>query len=238
MTDPGSPFLNGSSTDDSPGQQRQGTAQTLQEALRSLGSSQPGSGSPAALTPDAILDLARRAGLTNSGQIADLSRIIGAGSAASGMDFAGVPQHIVFALDDAECALPAEAVQGVERITDITPVPNIVPWVLGVVHVRGAILSVVDLRGFLGLPTQPVTSRARLLVVTKGDMTIGVVVDAVTEMRPLDASVVASGDVPTPQWAIPYAQRTITIEGRTVVLLDPERLLSAEKMHRYRADFG
>jgi purine-binding chemotaxis protein CheW len=238
MTDRGSPFRNGSSTEDTPGQQRQGAAETLQEALRSLGSSQPGSASPGALTPDAILDLARRAGLTNSGQVADLSRIIGAGSAASGVDFAGVPQHIVFALEDLECALPAEAVQGVERITDITLVPNMVAWVLGVIHVRGAILSVVDLRGFFGLPTQSVTSRSRLLVVTKGDMTIGVVVDAVTEMRPLDGPAVATSSVPTPEWAVPYAQRTISLEGRTVVLLDPERLLRAEKMHRYRADFG
>jgi purine-binding chemotaxis protein CheW len=149
-----------------------------------------------------------------------------------------VPQQIVFALHDAECALPAEAVQGVERLTDVTPVPNTISWVLGVVQLRGSIFSVVDLRGFLGLPSAPLTPRSRLLLVTAREMAIGLLVDGVTEMRSLDDAATPTYDFPPPAWAAPYADRAVSVEGRTVIVLDPERLLYADKMHRYRADFG
>jgi purine-binding chemotaxis protein CheW len=130
-------------------------------------------------------------------------------------------------------------VQGVERVSDITPVPNTVPWVLGVLNLHGAIVSVVDLRSFFGMPPQSITPRTRLLVLTKRDMSIGMVVDGVTEMRTLDgdqAPAYSSGIIPA--WATSYASRAINLEGRTILLLDPERLLFAEKMHRYRADFS
>lgn len=209
------------------------SSEMLQRALQSL----KGGPAGAALTPEQLAEIAQRVGMTQPGQLADLSRLFGA-STADGLPAPSVPQQIVFALADAECALPAEAVQAVERLADVTPVPNTVPWVLGVVHLRGTIYSVVDLRGFLDLPPAPITARTRLLVVTARDMAVGLVVDGVTEMRPLDDALAQGYAAATPEWAASYATRSVTIDGRSVVLLDPERLLFADKLHRYRADFG
>jgi purine-binding chemotaxis protein CheW len=210
------------------------TPGNLQQALRALGAMRAGA---AGLTPDMLADLAQRAGLSGSAQVAELARIMGANGA--GGEYGGVPQHIVFMLGDIEYALPAETVQGVERVADIAPVPNTVPWVLGIVHLRGSILSVVDLRGFLGIPAHPVTQRSRLLVVAKRDMIIGMVVDGVTEMRPLGPDQIGSAPAaPMPAWAAPYAVQAVNIDGRGIVVLDPERLLYAEKMHHYRADLS
>lgn len=233
MSNPSTPSY---PSDDQSTGRRASMADALQRALRTLrgGGAAPGGG----LSPDALNDLARSAGLTEPGQLADLSRLLDASSGGVGLDGVGVPQQIVFALQDAECALPAEAVQGVERLTDVTPVPNTVSWVLGVVQLRGSIFSVVDLRGFLGLPSAPLTPRSRLLLVTAREMAIGLLVDGVTEMRSLDDAATPTYDLPPPAWAAPYADRAVSVEGRTVIVLDPERLLYADKMHRYRADFG
>ncbi|MGH2516111.1 MAG: chemotaxis protein CheW [Ktedonobacterales bacterium] len=211
-------------------------AETLQQALRALGGDRNFGGN-GTLTPEMLTQLAQRAGVTSPAQIANLAQMMGVGASAPA-DAAG-PQHIVFALGDTDCALPSEAVQGVERVGDITPVPNTVPWVLGVLSLHGAITSLVDLRGFFGMSPQPITPRTRLLVLTRRDMTIGMVVDGVTEMRTLEgdgAPAYAPGIVPS--WATAYTSHAINLEGRTIVLLDPERLLFAEKMHRYRADFS
>lgn len=208
------------------------SANMLQRALQSLKG-----GPAAALSPEQLAEIAQHVGMTQPDQLADLSRLFSA-STADGALVPGVPQQIVFALGDTECALPAEAVQGVERLTDVTPVPNTVPWVLGVVHLRGAIYSVVDLRGFVGLPPAPITAHTRLLVVTVRDMAVGLVVDGVTEMRPLDDAQAQSYAAAAPDWAAPYAARAVVMDGRAVVQLDPERLLFAEKLHRYRTDFG
>ena len=235
MNDPSSPQ---SSDQPSPAadRPRAGIAETLRHALRSLSgdrSSAPSGG----LSPEALTELAQRAGLNSPGQVAELARMMGMEPGTVSGD--GTPQHIVFLLGDIECALPAATVQGVERLGDVTPVPNTVPWVLGIVHLRGSIISVVDLRGYFDLPAQPLSARSRLLVVAKREMTIGLVVDAVTEMRALDSEHQEHAPpAATPAWARDYALQIVNLEGRSVVLLDPERLLFADKMHRYRADLA
>lgn len=221
--------------ENSPSRAQARMAETLQQALRQFGGDKLTAGGQ--MTPDALAELAQRAGLTAPGQMADLARMMGVGPNADASP--GVAQHIVFLLGDVECALPAETVQGVERVGEIASVPNTASWVLGIVHLRGSIISVVDLRGFFGLPTQQFTSRSRLLVVTKREMTVGCIVDGVTEMRPLvDGATLLAPATSTPQWALPYATDTVNLEGRVVVLLDPERLLYADKLHRYRADYS
>jgi purine-binding chemotaxis protein CheW len=197
----------------------------LQQALQALRTAGNGN---SAMTPDALVELARRAGIPNPEQLNDLTRMIGVDPAAE-----RVPQLILFLLGTVECALPADAVQGIERITEITPIPNTAPWVLGVVQVWGSIVSVVDMRTFFGLTPEPLSTRNRLLVLTLKDMTIGFLVDFVTEMRPTD-NTVAMDDPTIPLWLQPYAEGSFHLEDRTVALLDPERLLFSDAIQHYR----
>ncbi len=50
-------------------------------------------------------------------------------------------QYLTFSLLDREFALKAEHIQGVERLVDVTSVPNVAPWVRGVINLRGSIAS-------------------------------------------------------------------------------------------------
>jgi purine-binding chemotaxis protein CheW len=213
---------------------RAAMAETLQQALRSF-SGDPSALAGGAMTPDVLRQLAQSAGITNNAQLNELARMLGVSLGANGAEGISVPQNIIFALNENECTFPAGSVQGVERITDISTVPNTVPWVLGIIHLRGSILSVVDLRGFFGLPTQPLTQRSRLLVVNRREMTIGLMVDGVNEMRLIDTEQEVSQMSTVPAWSAAYATGMINIEGRPVILLDPDRLLFADKMHRYHA---
>lgn len=219
MTDPDTPNM-----PSMPDMRRGQMNEMLQQALHALRTSGAGN---AAMTPDDLVELARRAGIPNPEQLNDLTRMIGVNAAER------VPQLIIFLLSSVECALSADAVQGVERITEITPVPNTAPWVMGVVQVWGTIISVVDLRTFFGLPAQPLSARNRLLVVTLNDMTIGFVVDVVTEMRPT-GTMTADDDPNMPPWIQPYAEGVLRLDDRSIVLLDSERLLSSEAIQQYR----
>jgi len=144
-------------------------------------------------------------------------------------------QYLVFSLADCELAVKAELVQGVERLGEITSVPNVVPWVRGVINLRGSIVSVVDLRMFLDLEQLSYTPRTRLLSLQYKEMLICLVVDGVSEMLPIPASVVINGNVrqAIPPWAIPYASGTALLANRLMVILDVPRLLFSEKMHHY-----
>ncbi|GEM_PF-393745 len=220
--------------------QRAQMAEMLRQALSTMGS---GGANNSALTPEALMELARRAGISNPAQIPGLQRMVGENASA----LTQVPQHIIFQLggvadDDFApiiCALPSEATQGLERITEITPVPNTVDWVLGIMQALGVIVSVVDLRRFLGQPSYGVTPFSRLVIVARNDMAIGFLVDTVIVMRPLDppldqaqASALMAQAVPA--WLQPYVAGMTRVDGRAVALLDPDQLLFNDRIHRYR----
>jgi purine-binding chemotaxis protein CheW len=147
-------------------------------------------------------------------------------------------QYLVFSLLECECALKAEHIQGVERLIDVTPVPNVAAWVSGVINLRGSIASVVDLRMFLNMEPLPYNPRTRLLSVQYNEMVICLIVDGVSEMIPIPASAITNISVRQsniPQWAISYASGSAVLDRRAIVLLDAARLLFSDKMQRYEA---
>jgi purine-binding chemotaxis protein CheW len=211
---------------------RQGaSADALREALAALaqGGAQAGN-----LSPEALAALAQAGGT----QGADLARLLGARAGAGGAaaDTPQGPQYLVFAVGDLECALPTDAVQGVERLVDVTPVPNTVDWVLGVMQLRGSIVSVVDLRRFLGLPPVAPSPRTRLVVAAHRGMAIALAVDAVLEMRTGGSGGRPLSGARLPEPLAPYVAGSVEVDGRPVPLVDPQRLLFADKIRQYRSD--
>lgn len=159
-----------------------------------------------------------------------------AGSPAPAVDTAAVgEQYLIFSLLDREFAIQAENIQGVERLADVTSVPNVASWVMGVINLRGSICSVVDLRAFLDMERLPYNPRTRLLSVKYNEMVICLVVDSVSEMVAIPPNAVDSATRSIPQWVASYASGIAAIGKRRVILLDAARLLFADKMHHYSA---
>lgn len=148
-------------------------------------------------------------------------------------------QYLIFSLMEREFAFKAEYIQGVERLMDVTPVPNVTSWVRGVINLRGSIASVVDLRAFLEMESLPYNPRTRLLSVQYNEMVICLVVDGVSEMVPVPPSSIASistRQTNVPHWAVPFAAGVALLDQqRVIVLLDAARLLFSSKMQRYEA---
>lgn len=68
------------------------------------------------------------------------------------------------------------------------------PWVKGVANLRGRLLPVMDLGGFLGLELSRARKQRRVLVVEFNDLFVGLLVDEVVGMQhfPLDAWVAST----------------------------------------------
>ena len=165
------------------------------------------------------------------------SRPASADQAAAPTEVIG-EQYLTFTLLDREFALKAEHIQGVERLVDVTSVPNVAPWVRGVINLRGSIASVVDLRSFLDMEQLPYNPRTRLLSAQYNEMVICLVVDGVSEMVSIPPTAITDISVrqaAIPQWAIPYASGVALIDRRVIVLIDAARLLFSDKMQRYEA---
>jgi purine-binding chemotaxis protein CheW len=68
-------------------------------------------------------------------------------------------------------------------LRDLTPLPCTPPFVLGLVNVRGQILSVIDLRKFFDLPERGLTDLNKVIVLQDGGMEFGILADVVLGVR-------------------------------------------------------
>lgn len=76
-----------------------------------------------------------------------------------------------------------EEVSEITPLTPLTPVPAARPWLMGIINLRGRILSVIDLRCLLTGKSTLLSPKSRLIVIRSGDWEHGLLVDEVIGMR-------------------------------------------------------
>ena len=107
---------------------------------------------------------------------------------------------VVFEVDGREFALPIEDIAEILQMVLITPVPEVPPWVAGVVNLRGRVIPIVDLRTRLGIQTRPPQLNTPILIAEQGTRKLGLIADAVRDVVTLDdaalepASELGTGD--------------------------------------------
>lgn len=139
-------------------------------------------------------------------------------------DMGEADSYVVFTLASATYALPTAAIQQLDMVGLVTPVPNALAYVEGIVSVRGQVLPAVDLRARFGLPRTERTLRSRLLVVRVRERTVGVIVDSAREFAHIPVEAVHA-----PPEAIGegnrYLRGVAQIGERLVLVLEPAALL-------------
>jgi purine-binding chemotaxis protein CheW len=117
-------------------------------------------------------------------------------------------------------------VREIVKAQEITPVPGAADYVLGIINLRGKIVSVVDLSQRLDLGPSSVGRSSRILVVDLDGFTVGFLVDAATEVLKLAADSIE----PAPE-ELRTSAHDRYVEGvgklgeRLVVILNPSNLL-------------
>ena len=92
---------------------------------------------------------------------------------------------VVIRLGGSRYALPMDAVAEVGRPPGLTRVPGVPAWLAGVANWRGRVLAVLDLRGLLSAPSLPLGRQARLIVLNRGGVPVGLVSEGVEGTRML-----------------------------------------------------
>lgn len=98
----------------------------------------------------------------------------------------GEMQLVVFKLGREEYGVSILKVQEIKRMTDITRVPHAPNYIKGVINLRGSVLPVIDLRKRLNLPSADDTDDTRIIIVKVEDITVGMIVDSVSEVTALN----------------------------------------------------
>jgi purine-binding chemotaxis protein CheW len=90
---------------------------------------------------------------------------------------------VEFLLAGERYAIESSWVREVYPLKDLTPLPGTPSFVLGIINVRGQIVSVVDLKKFFDLPAKGLTNLDKVIIVTDGCMEFGLLADAVAGVR-------------------------------------------------------
>lgn len=145
------------------------------------------------------------------------------------VNYNGIIQVVSFKIGDEEFGVNILQVQEINRLVQITQVPNAPDFIEGVMNLRGKIVPVVNLRKRFGLPHKEYDKNTRVVVVELNGKTVGFIVDSVSEVLRF-----SKNDVdPTPDLISGIGNEYITgiakLGDRLLILLDLEKVLTVEE---------
>ena len=143
-------------------------------------------------------------------------------------------RFVLLSIASTHYAVPEAFVTELERVPRITMVPQVPAWMRGVTSVRGDIVSVIDMRSFLGLEAhQPPTARMLVVRLLDEPFSTGLIVDAVDRIVTVDTGAISAPASPLEGPLAPYLRGVCEIGDRLVAVLDLDRLLRSSDIRQF-----
>ncbi|MGL5360975.1 MAG: chemotaxis protein CheW [Shewanella sp.] len=150
-----------------------------------------------------------------------------AATAASKDD--AVLQWVTFKLDNETYGINVMQVQEVLRYTEIAPVPGAPYYVLGIINLRGNVVTVIDTRARFGLPSAEVDDATRIVIIEAEKQVIGILVDSVAEVVYLRRSEIDNAPNVGTEESAKFIQGVCNRENELLILVDLDKLLSDDE---------
>ena len=140
-------------------------------------------------------------------------------------------QYVVFTLSTSSYALDIACVQEIIRLPALTQVPQSLPYVVGIINLRGSIVPVLDLRQRCGLPAGEATAATRVVVVQQESQNLGLIVDGVDEVTTIPVTAIEPvADIVRGASAQRLLLGVARLEDRLVLLLDLSKIVAREDL--------
>ena len=150
----------------------------------------------------------------------------------------GSMQLVSFRLAEEEYGIEITTIREIILMGEITRVPQTPHYVKGLINLRSTVIPVIDLRARFGLPEEELTDESRIMVMNVGTKTIGIVVDAVSEVLRVTQDQMAPPPPTVAGLGQEYLTGLVKLEDRLLILLDIDKLLSQEDMEVTDAAMG
>ena len=135
-------------------------------------------------------------------------------------------QLVTFEVGTEEFAVDILLVQEINRMMELTRVPQSPPEVEGVINLRGKIIPVIDLRKRFGHDASERNAESRIIVVEIHERVIGFVVDRVNEVLRIDSSIVDPPPDMVCSIDADYILGVGKLDDRLLILLDLDRMFT------------
>ena len=148
----------------------------------------------------------------------DLLRLVGSG------------EFLTFTLGDEEYGVDVLSVQEMRAYENLVQIANLPDHIKGMINVRGVMTPIFDLRIKLGLRSIEYNQFTVVLILSRGNRAIGMVVDGVSDVVQLNASQVKTVAGLSEKPALDYSLALGAVDGRKIILTDIEQLVSGSEL--------
>lgn len=140
-------------------------------------------------------------------------------------------QLVTFRVEDSWMGVNIDHVQELNRHIESTRVPAVDSYVSGVVHLRGEVVTLIDLRILLGYPPAESTESQKAIVIDLGDERIGMLVDHVDDVCTFSCDQIEDYPSHLQQANFDYFESIINTEQKVISVLNIANVLSVSLTH-------
>jgi purine-binding chemotaxis protein CheW len=136
-------------------------------------------------------------------------------------------QLVVFALAGELFGLDIAVVESIIKMQGITELPHVAAYIKGVTNLRGSVLPVIDLRTRFSLEEKEDTRQTRIIVVTLGNIKVGMIVDAVSEVLRVSSELIEPPMINSVSAS--FLKGIVRLENRLIILLELSKVLNLKE---------
>jgi purine-binding chemotaxis protein CheW len=139
-------------------------------------------------------------------------------------------QCVTFTLEDETYGMNVMQVQEVLREVEVAPVPGAPDYVLGIINLRGNVVSVIDARTRFGLQPKESDDMSRIIVIEAQQQILGILVDSVAEVVDIDKDEIDTAPNVGNAETSKYIDGVVSRGEKLLILVDLNKLLTQTEM--------
>jgi len=147
-------------------------------------------------------------------------------------------QLVTFNIENEEYAIDILNIQSINRMVEITKIPNSPDYVEGVINLRGQIIPIISLRKRLKLNEKEIDKNTRFIVVEIYNRVYGFIVDSVNEVLRIDRKIIETPPPMTTNIDSAYIAAIAKLEDKLIILLDLEKIFSKNEFENINNVIG
>jgi len=138
-------------------------------------------------------------------------------------------------MGEEQFAVNIEQVDSIERLTEMTKVPQAPEFMRGFTELRGEVISIVDLKQLLEIGTVDLTKDPRIIIVQLEDLKIGLLVDEAKEVIDIEEGLIEEPPKMVGQVKKEYIQGVARLGERLIILMDMNNVLLESEVEQIKA---
>ena len=138
-------------------------------------------------------------------------------------------QCVTFLLEGEVYGINVMLVQEVLRVTEIAPVPGAPDYVLGIINLRGNVVTVIDTRKRFALPAREMDDSTRIVIIESEQQTVGIVVDGVSEVVNVSREEIETAPSVGNDETARYIEGVVSRGEELLILVDLNKLLTDDE---------